>query len=215
MKCGVKKRHADVTAIKDNMLIEIHEVGRLRKKNGQPVRRELRVIDDIINSKEFDGAHIYYHDRYSDMKLKIHHFYVTQEDAGLNIYAGTLTRYYAENWERAGKPAGEYVYTLKRVEEEENKEEILDEKEYFAKIQEDVEAWQDSFLKALNKVSQKCYSPWQEDEDTICRWSERESFLTDSEPGYNTQSLAKYAFSIFFQAARYAEENQVSVVIDI
>lgn len=31
---------------------------------------------------------------------------------------------------------------------------------------------------------------------------------------YNTQFLAKYAFSLFYQALKFAEENQVPVLLD-
>lgn len=68
---------------------------------------------------------------------------------------------------------------------------------------------------------------WQADEGTILQWSRTEGYPTDGSVGadgvitmeaehirYNTQSLAKYAFSLFYQALEFAEENQVPILLD-
>ena len=70
---------------------------------------------------------------------------------------------------------------------------------------------------------------WQADEDTILLWSETEGYPTDGiippdgkiskadireHTQYNTQSLAKFAFSIFWRAMRFAEEQRVPILLD-
>ena len=68
---------------------------------------------------------------------------------------------------------------------------------------------------------------WQAEEAAILEWSRTEGYPTDGTYGpdgaltmgqehleYDTQSLAKFAFSMFWQAVRFAEENQVPVLLD-
>ncbi len=70
---------------------------------------------------------------------------------------------------------------------------------------------------------------WQADEDTILGWSRTEGYPVDKEVGpdgvlvkpdspehskYNTESLAKFSFSLFWQALRFAEENRVPILMD-
>ena len=70
---------------------------------------------------------------------------------------------------------------------------------------------------------------WQADEDTILRWSETEGYPVDGTVGpdgqyskadipehtqYDTDSLAKFAFSMFWQAMQFAEEQQVPILLD-
>jgi len=70
---------------------------------------------------------------------------------------------------------------------------------------------------------------WQADEDTILGWSRTEGYPAGVEVGpggvlaepdgrehteYNTESLAKFSFSIFWRALRFAEENRVPVLMD-
>ena len=70
---------------------------------------------------------------------------------------------------------------------------------------------------------------WQADEDTILRWVDTEGYPVDGAIGpegqyskadipehtqYDTQSLAKFAFSIFWRAIRFAEEQQVPILLD-
>ncbi len=76
-------------------------------------------------------------------------------------------------------------------------------------------------LERLNQMA------WQADEDTVFRWEQTEGYPTDGTVGadgvitmgaeyiqYSTQSLAKYAFSLFYQALKFAEENQVPILLD-
>ena len=70
---------------------------------------------------------------------------------------------------------------------------------------------------------------WQADEDTILGWADTEGYPVDGAIGpegqyskadipehtqYDTQSLAKFAFSIFWRAIRFAEEQQVPILLD-
>lgn len=68
---------------------------------------------------------------------------------------------------------------------------------------------------------------WQAGEDAILRWEKTEGYPAEGEVGpdgaykklathsqYDTESLAKYAFSIFWQAMRFAEEHQVPILLD-
>ena len=70
---------------------------------------------------------------------------------------------------------------------------------------------------------------WQADEDTILDWADTEGYPVDGTVGsdgqyskadipehteYNTESLAKFAFSMFWRAMRFAEEQQVPILLD-
>lgn len=78
-------------------------------------------------------------------------------------------------------------------------------------------------LEVLNRMV------WQADEDTILIWTDTEGYPVDCtmSPGgqyskadivehtqYDTESLAKYAFSMFWRAMRFAEEQQVPILLD-
>ena len=80
--------------------------------------------------------------------------------------------------------------------------------------------------KELEKLNQLA---WQADEDTILSWSETEGYPTDGiipangkisradipeHTQYDTQSLAKFAFSMFWRGMRFAEEQQVPILLD-
>ena len=80
--------------------------------------------------------------------------------------------------------------------------------------------------KELEKLNQLA---WQADEDTILDWADTEGYPMDGTIGpdgqvskadipehteYNTESLAKFAFSMFWQAMRFAEEQQVPILLD-
>lgn len=80
--------------------------------------------------------------------------------------------------------------------------------------------------KELDKLNQLV---WQADEATIFRWAETEGYPTDramvpdgklskwrhpKHIEYDTQSLAKFAFSIFWKAIRFSEEHQVPILLD-
>ena len=80
--------------------------------------------------------------------------------------------------------------------------------------------------KELEKLNQLA---WQADEDTILGWADTEGYPVDGTVGpdgqyskadipehtqYDTQSLAKFAFSMFWRAMRFAEEQQVPILLD-
>jgi hypothetical protein len=67
---------------------------------------------------------------------------------------------------------------------------------------------------------------WNVDDMTILSWSENEGYPTDakmvdgayrkttSNNEYDVQSLAKFTFSIFYQAALFSEKNRVPILMD-
>lgn len=67
---------------------------------------------------------------------------------------------------------------------------------------------------------------WQADQDMILSWSKTEGYPADGEmidgqyrptgehTEYNTESLAKFAFSIFYQAVLFAKENHLPLLMD-
>jgi len=80
--------------------------------------------------------------------------------------------------------------------------------------------------KELEKLNQLA---WQADEDTILSWADTEGYPIDGtidadgqysradipeHTQYDTQSLAKFAFSMFWRAMRFAEEQQVPILLD-
>ena len=80
--------------------------------------------------------------------------------------------------------------------------------------------------KELEKLNQLA---WRADEVTILRWTETEGYPVDGtivpdgqyskadipeHTQYDTQSLAKFSFSMFWQAMRFAEEQQVPILLD-
>lgn len=80
--------------------------------------------------------------------------------------------------------------------------------------------------KELEKINQMA---WQADENAILTWTETKGYPVDGtinlngqyskadipeHTQYDTQSLAKFAFSMFWQAMRFAEEQQVPVLLD-
>ena len=80
--------------------------------------------------------------------------------------------------------------------------------------------------KELEKLNQLA---WQADEKTILSWTETEGYPVDGTVGpngqyskadipehtqYDTESLAKFAFSMFWQAMCFADEQQVPILMD-
>lgn len=78
-------------------------------------------------------------------------------------------------------------------------------------------------LEALNRMV------WQAEEHAILSWGDTEGYSTDGVYGpdgkinlddlqvhteYNTESLAKFAFSVFWQAMKFAEEHTVPILLD-
>ena len=84
---------------------------------------------------------------------------------GMDIYAGTLTRYYAQNWKTAAQQfAEENGWGYQRIMPEGTSPE---EGEALspAEIQADMEQWRDWLLKALTPEGGEVYAPWLEDNE--------------------------------------------------
>ena len=82
---------------------------------------------------------------------------------GLDIYAGTLTRYYSHNWKTVVQQwAEENGYAFNRItpdgEAADNEEEMSP-----AEVQAAVENWRDQILSAISQPNQPPYTPWPED----------------------------------------------------
>ena len=84
---------------------------------------------------------------------------------GLDIYAGTLTRYYSHNWKTVVQQwAEENGYTFNRITpdgEPADDEEALSP----AEVQEAVENWRDQILAAISQPGQLPCTPWPEDNE--------------------------------------------------
>ena len=165
---------------------------------------------------------------------------------GLDIYAGTLTRYYSHNWKTVVQQwAEENGYAFNRITpdgEPADKEEEMST----AEVQAAVENWRDQILSAISRPGQPPYTPWPEDNErpyytdkppfpsrtsrpTILGWADTEGYPADGtvdsdgqyskadipeHTQYDTQSIAKFAFSMFWRAMRFAEEQQVPILLD-
>ena len=84
---------------------------------------------------------------------------------GLDIYAGTLTRYYSHNWKTVVQQwAEENGYAFNRItpdgEPADNEEELSP-----AEVQAAVENWRDQILAAISQPDQPPYTPWPEDNE--------------------------------------------------
>ena len=84
---------------------------------------------------------------------------------GLDIYAGTLTRYYSHNWKTVVQQwAEENGYAFNRItpdgEPADNEEELS-----AAEVQAAVENWRDQILNAISQPGQPPYAPWLEDNE--------------------------------------------------
>ena len=84
---------------------------------------------------------------------------------GLDIYAGTLTRYYSHNWKTVVQQwAEENGYAFNRItpdgEAADNEEEMSP-----AEVQTAVENWRDQILSAISQPGQPPYTPWPEDNE--------------------------------------------------
>lgn len=84
---------------------------------------------------------------------------------GLDIYAGTLTRYYAHNWKTTVQQwAEENGYTFQTITPD--GESAADEEEISpAEVQEIVENWRNQILTAISGSGQETYTPWPEDNE--------------------------------------------------
>lgn len=55
---------------------------------------------------------------------------------------------------------------------------------------------------------------WKADEEEVLRWFETEGRMTPDAKRYSTESLAKYAYSVFWQMAKFSLQNNVPVIMD-
>lgn len=83
---------------------------------------------------------------------------------GLDIYAGTLTRYYSHNWKTVVQQwAEENGYTFQKITPQ---GEAADDGELSpAEVQEIVENWRDQILNAISQPDQPAYTPWTENNE--------------------------------------------------
>ena len=84
---------------------------------------------------------------------------------GLDIYAGTLTRYYSHNWKTVVQQwAEENGWGFQKItpdgEAADSEEEMSP-----AEIQAAVENWRDQILSAISQPGQPPYAPWSEDNE--------------------------------------------------
>ena len=85
---------------------------------------------------------------------------------GLDIYAGTLTRYYSHNWKTVVQQwTEENGYAFNRItpdgEPADNEEELSP-----AEVQAAVENWRDQILNAISQPGQPPYAPWPENNES-------------------------------------------------
>ena len=82
---------------------------------------------------------------------------------GLDLYAGTLTRYYARNWKSTVQQWAEANgYTFNRMGSDGPMEQ--EQKPDPAEVQAAMEGWQDSLLAALKAGGTQC-PPWPENNE--------------------------------------------------
>ena len=117
---------------------------------------------------------------------------------GLDIYAGTLTRYYSHNWKTVVQQwAEKNGYTFNRITPDGEPADAGEELSP-AEVQAAVENWRDQILAAIAQPGQEPYAPWPE----------------DNEKPYYTDKPDWDAFSMFWRAVRFAEEQQVPILLD-
>ena len=80
---------------------------------------------------------------------------------GLDVYAGTLTRYYAHNWktivQQEAEAEGHKFVRVESVPDNAIKE--------ISKIQKIIKKWQDNTYKTLKKNYSKKFAPWKDDNE--------------------------------------------------
>ena len=80
---------------------------------------------------------------------------------GLDIYAGTLTRYYSHNWKTSVQRwAEENGYTFSKVTPDGTP--VSEDSPDPAEVERDVKEWRDTLLKVLSP-DDGAYAPWDED----------------------------------------------------
>lgn len=138
---------------------------------------------------------------------------------GLDIYAGTLTQYYSDNWVSSiQKFAEESGMTYKKVTPDSDLNPSIFHKFYQwitkssknKQVNEATKLWRDNLIKALSKTDNKVTT--REETDKKEYFTERIEHETPSI--YHTESLAKYAFSIFYQMALFSQKTKVPIVMD-
>ena len=83
---------------------------------------------------------------------------------GLDIYAGTLTRYYSHNWKTVVQQwAEENGYSFNRITPD--GEPADDEELSPTEVQAAVEDWRDQILNAISQPGQPPYAPWPENNE--------------------------------------------------
>ena len=83
---------------------------------------------------------------------------------GLNVYAGTLTRYYANNWKCAVQQWAEaHGYTFRKIDT--NGEQVTDEGIDPVGVQQALEVWRDEVLEALASPEEPPLAPWPENNE--------------------------------------------------
>ena len=83
---------------------------------------------------------------------------------GLDIYAGTLTRYYSHNWKTVVQQwAEENGYSFNRITPD--GEPADDEELSQTDVQAAVENWRDQILAAISQPDQPPYAPWPENNE--------------------------------------------------
>jgi len=55
---------------------------------------------------------------------------------------------------------------------------------------------------------------WKADEAEVLKWFETEGKMAPDAKRYSTDSLAKYAYSMFWQLAKFSLQNNVPVILD-
>lgn len=55
---------------------------------------------------------------------------------------------------------------------------------------------------------------WKADEEEVLQWLETEGKMDPDAKRYSAQSLAKYAYSVFWQLAKFSLQNHVPVIMD-
>lgn len=83
---------------------------------------------------------------------------------GLDLYAGTLTRYYSHNWKTVVQQWAEANgYSFEKITPD--GETVEDQQMSPAEVQEIVEGWRDSILEAIRQPDQPAFTPWEEDNE--------------------------------------------------
>lgn len=110
---------------------------------------------------------------------------------GLDIYAGTLTRYYAHNWKSIVQQwAEENGWGFSRITPEGNAAE--EEPEMTPdEIQKDVEDWRDWILAGILQEGREPYTPWREDNEA--------PYYTDKPDWDAFGALILYAASVLYK----------------